>query len=65
MVFYILMAYGWKMGEKGKEQDFRCKQCGRCCLATDHVDISVKDIELWKGKEGKLLEKYEQILKTH
>jgi Fe-S-cluster containining protein len=28
--------------------EFICKRCGLCCLTTDHVDISVKDINMWK-----------------
>ncbi len=31
-----------------KERGFSCKQCGKCCLTTGHVDISKEDIESWK-----------------
>lgn len=37
------------MRKKIENGRFKCKQCGRCCLATDHVDISEEDIALWKS----------------
>jgi len=27
----------------------KCKRCGRCCIATDHVDVYDKDYKKWKG----------------
>lgn len=35
------------MQKKIESGRFKCKQCGRCCLATDHVDISNEDIKVW------------------
>lgn len=41
------------MRKKIENSGFKCKQCGGCCLAIDHADISKEDIELWKraGRE--------------
>lgn len=35
-----------------KRGNFKCKQCGKCCMAINHVSIYPDDIERWK-KEGR------------
>ena len=37
------------MRQKQKE-GFVCRQCGRCCVATDHVCIYPEDITRWKSE---------------
>jgi len=38
--------------KKRLTEGFKCKQCGKCCLAINHVNIHPDDIERWE-KEGK------------
>jgi len=34
--------------EKEREgQGFRCRRCGRCCRATDHIPICIEDVARW------------------
>ncbi|MDD5589222.1 MAG: YkgJ family cysteine cluster protein [Candidatus Nanoarchaeia archaeon] len=33
-------------------KNFQCKQCGRCCMAQDHIDICEDDIKKWKNTKG-------------
>lgn len=42
------------INKKKREEGFKCKQCGRCCLATEHADICIEDIKRWKkaGREN-------------